>query len=300
MSNINIATESVLPENWDWLTQIFSVNIGGIEGMIGMMLGIIIISLISFKFEDWAKTLAPVYFILASLGVLINPLAIMGSAIWFSITIWNETGWTVKGLSQLTSDVTTGFSAKATGIGGATTLRESKINKLLAKDKTNQLRNASSVQISKNDSLMDKLSPTDRYSIGLMNDKESNRITRENLDKFNLLKTDANQQAKLNKIKNKPFEQLQKAKESFTTKQNKLNNKNNILKSINQSMFSLDMSTNKAVEQINWINGQLKSKGMPITAFEDLKTKKQYWIDLATEYDLKREELKKKLKGDFK
>ena len=83
MSELTINTTPSLPTNWDWLTEILSVQIGGLEGIAGAIIGIIIMFLISFKYEDWGKTLAPIYFILVSLGLLINPIAIIGSAIWF-------------------------------------------------------------------------------------------------------------------------------------------------------------------------------------------------------------------------
>jgi hypothetical protein len=96
--------------SWDILTNIFNVSIVNEKGLIGALIGIFIVMLISFNYDDWAKTLAPVYYIINSFGVIIHPVFIAISTLWFAVTIWNNTGFKIKAIPNIVKNMAKGIT----------------------------------------------------------------------------------------------------------------------------------------------------------------------------------------------
>lgn len=213
MSELIFDTTPSMP-TFDVFNQVMSVNVAGLEGLVGAIIGIFVIMLISFKYEDWAKTLAPTYFILNSLGILVNPIALIVSSIWFSISVWNNTGFRVSKIPNL-----------ATSVGNAVM---SPIN-MTTKNAFREIKLAKELDNRKKAEALEKQIDVLGASNVNMNASESklimnrrNLLTRDKLKTQSDLMKKALEQQKLNEIANKPFQSLHKRKEDFTTKQNLL------------------------------------------------------------------------------
>ena len=103
------------------ITKIMNLQLGGFEGLVGAFIGVIIMMLISFRYDDWAKLLAPIYLILVNLGIVVNVLVLLGALIWFAIGMWKESSLVIAKLGGIVQDTVSITKEYGTDIKGLST-----------------------------------------------------------------------------------------------------------------------------------------------------------------------------------